>query len=453
MQQKYRTVVRLAVREGPGTGHKRLSTQFDVGTIVTVRSSSRREADGYIWWQHDAGWSAEGTIDGRQVFMMAITAEPETPPPASGQQFRSLVRLSVRVAPSLFASRQPDTEIQPGQIITVRPDSRRESDDYIWWQHETGWSAEGRIDGTVTFLAPLVSTEPGDPVTPADPIEPVHGETCSFKVLKRLSIRAEPGLSAPRRGTLLPGMLLEAEEDSRCEADGFIWWHHMQGWSAEKAVDESVVFLGHPDTNPVESVSGNMNVDALPRLGTLFQRVPVDLAQTVWVQYFGNTRFAFSNGQNFNYPVFAQGLHSGLDFGSPNYAGIQVYAGVTGEFVRNDGFGVVVRSGEYVIVYQHLVNTDTFTPGGVVTPDTLIGTFDPSLRSNTHLHLEVRYDGENWIVNPLLFLPPAITTAITRRFSDFDQHFYSDENWQQWLTPLDQPVILRGGPLIGPTAM
>jgi hypothetical protein len=38
------------------------------------------------------------------------------------------------------------------------------------------------------------------------------------------------------------------------------------------------------------------------------------------------------------------------------------------------------------------------------------------------------------------------------KFPTYSKHFYSDERWNQWLTPLDQPVISRGGPVIGPTA-
>ncbi|MFW5708962.1 MAG: hypothetical protein ACOCX5_01955 [Chloroflexota bacterium] len=30
--------------------------------------------------------------------------------------------------------------------------------------------------------------------------------------------------------------------------------------------------------------------------------------------------------------------------------------------------------------------------------------------------------------------------------------FYITPRWQQWLTPLDQPVIRRRGPIMGPKA-
>jgi hypothetical protein len=120
--------------------------------------------------------------------------------------------------------------------------------------------------------------------------------------------------------------------------------------------------------------------------------------------------------------------------------------------LRNNRFGVGIQAGEYVIIYQHLVNTNSFVKGGQVTPDTVVGTLDPSLGSNMHLHLEVRYDREKWIVNPLLLVADEIRQGIMAKFPTFSKHFYSDERWNKWVTPLDQPVISRGGPVIGPTA-
>ena len=56
---------------------------------LEVDAASRTEADGYVWWQHAEGWSAERSVDGTQVFLIeksAVSAPtkskatPKTPP-------------------------------------------------------------------------------------------------------------------------------------------------------------------------------------------------------------------------------------------------------------------------------------------------------------------------------------------------------------------------------------
>ena len=60
----------------------------------------------------------------------------------------------------------------------------------------------------------------------------------------------------------------------------------------------------------------------------------------------------------------------------------------------------------------------------------------------------------NQIVNPLRVMPPEMQREITSRWKDLNKHFYSDSLWNQWLSPLDQPVLdlqLKGQEvIIGP---
>jgi hypothetical protein len=78
-----------------------------------------------------------------------------------------------------------------------------------------------------------------------------------------------------------------------------------------------------------------------------------------------------------------------------------------------------------------------------------VGEVEGSLQ---HLHLEIRYQS-TMIVNPLLFIDEQTRQAIIARFPPTGQFgFYSSPRWNQWLSPMDQPTIAVGGPMIGPRA-
>jgi hypothetical protein len=271
-------------------------------------------------------------------------------------------------------------------------------------------------------------------------------------------VRGAARLTGTMLGWLEPGTLLTVDADSRREADGYVWWQHERGWSAERSSDGSQVFLVDPSVvidTPARRDDEPPSIDELPLRDELFARLPVALDQTDWWQYFGNNVFAYElwrDGKQWY--SYAQGLHGGVDFGNSRTRGVPIYAGVEGTFNFHDlrytpPNGLWVRVGAYTIIYGHVANPVSFGVGDPIFPGTRLGELE--FGGQNHLHLEIRYRGR-WIVNPLLFFLPADREALIKRFSPGPTYFYRDVGWNQWQTPLDQPVITLGGGLIGPHA-
>src|SRR5262249_52272072 len=156
---------------------------------------------------------------------------------------------------------------------------------------------------------PTTPTTPTPPVPPAPVPVPVGKPkpVANFKLMHVISlgvrVRSAPDAKAPQVGTLPQGtefLVDKTKADLRVEKDGYIWWKHNTGWSVERSLDGKEVLM--------------LDVYELPMLGSLFQRLPVRIEDTQWIQYYGNTGFAFRNGVRNSYDKFAQGLHSGLDF-------------------------------------------------------------------------------------------------------------------------------------------
>ena len=139
-----------------------------------------------------------------------------------------------------------------------------------------------------------------------DNIEVPNPTTREFLVSTyALNVRTQPSTD-PR--TLLPneqlhqGEQVEVFDTSRTETEGFVWWEHQAGWSAERTRSNSEVYMVDVD-------------DPIPPPDFLFERLPVDLNDLQWLYYYGNTVFAFLYGIQNNYDGYSQGLHGGLDFG------------------------------------------------------------------------------------------------------------------------------------------
>jgi hypothetical protein len=315
-------------------------------------------------------------------------------------------------------------------------------------------------------------------------------------VTTKLRIRSLPTRQSEIRGELTRGDTIKADPASRTEADENVWWEHSAGWSAERAIEvdsDDDILMREISPQEEEEIEAGfldfpldpnepLNVNTLPLRDRLFQRLTSDPDLIFMLQYFGNTRFAFSSGI---YDKFFQGLHPGLDLGSKDKDKlIAVFPGVGGTVPAKviapptDSYfprGVKVQVGDYVIIYGHLRAEPELVPvGTVLTPDTPIGhiatrediaAFDAAhperpLGFWPHLHLEIRFrfDNQTVILNPLLFFPNAIRERYAKippseqdliRYKD---QFQTAPDWNLWGDPFTQPVIRFGKELIGPRA-
>lgn len=457
----------LSVRREPGgTWLKSYGTGYE----FMADTDTEKTVNGYIWIQHDEGWSAKQSENQRQKFLEEVDdsetpVDPETP--AETLKLRATQQVRVRQAPTLSA--QDIRFLQEGEIIETQSDSRTERDGYVWWQHSEGWSASQSLDGRWVFMETVTVTEeptteepettntttspttsPTTPVPTPAPAVPT-AEIIELQASTDVRIRSEADLSGTFIKWMPAGTIVECNASSQVTNDGYIWLHHKDGWSAWKNVSGSTVFLVEPGT--VEGIvlmtPDGPDVTTLPSLKTLIKRLPVDLDNTHWWQYFGNNVYAYENGLKWGYDRYAQGLHSGLDFGNNN-SGIPVYAAFDCVFTRNDRYGLRAKSGDYTVIYQHLMNVPDFQVGQTITVNTKIGELDPASNLR-HLHFEIRYKGA-WIINPLLFMSDEMVEQITTKFVPGPRYFYESGAWKKWLTPLDQPVIKLGGSVVGPTA-
>lgn len=378
----------------------------------------------------------------------------------AGRTFRVVnAPLNIRNAPGINGTQVIGT-FAVDQTFTAIGEPR-EVDGFRWLQHERGWSAERSLNDGRVFVEVVVSDEVAAPTGEARP--PAVRRTLRV-VTPFLNIRNAPSLRAAIIGSLSGGERITEVGEPR-EADGFCWIQHERGWSAERTLDSREIFVSEVQALPpivtperVELPDGESFTPA-----ELFTRLPVALAQTQWIQYFGNTRFAYSlatdrNVQRRRAYLYAQGLHGGIDFGNAN-ADTPVFAGTSGRVsavrLNTDMYApnfVMVVSGVFTVVYGHVANV-AVSLGQNVTPDTRIANIDVAHNgSNGHLHLEVRYKG-HWIVNPLLFMRAELRQALISKFDSFATEFQPFDKWQ---TPLDQPVLKLSNPaqaiLIGPAA-
>lgn len=462
-RKRFRILVdRLNVRSAPDLRpESRTGVQLDSSDEIVVDADAWAEEEGFLWWNHGAGWSAERSLDEQRRFLEDLTPDvpridhdhPDGPgtPPEPGEpepeiprkRFRvETDRLNIRVEPGLGRSSATGTVLLTGEQITVPADAWQERDGFRWWQHTRGWSAERSLDDRFVFMEDLTPDIPRVEPPPPDPEEPpIDEDTRVFYVVRpELNIRSGPSLSGSIVGALAQGdrLIIDVSQPNvRVEAEGYVWWRHERGWSAERRTDNSIEWL--------------LDINQLPFRRTLFQRLPVRLEEIGWLQYFGNTDFAFEHGAEHDYPSYSQGLHGGLDFGN-SMANPPVFAGVDGIFLGPERFfgpnRVDIMVGDYTIVYGHLGHPAQISRGHPVTPDAVVGAIEDTRK---HTHIEVRYLNR-YIINPLLLMPQTLADAILGRFPPQPGTFKQTVNWTQWQTPLDQPIILRGGPVVGPTA-
>lgn len=503
----------LTVRSRPAQGREYLrATRLQRGDELLVDADAWVAQDGFRWWFHGTGWSAEVAPGSGLRFLEDLTPavarmntadpplaqfhaqadeapageEPEDEPPVVEEgvdapedgpveeedgdeegddagpetplkRFRVLVpRLGIRSHPALAGTLR-EARLPQGGTIQARPDAWVEEDGYLWWLHGPGWSAERSLDGRRRFLEDLTpetgrSAEGARGRQTAFPGAPPQRDGRNrWQVLAlTLPVHDGPGTGAVRSGRLQQGDLLRVPDDPArlVEADDYQWLQHDQGWSAVRRLDGRREFM--------------LNLDALPLLERLVLRHPVPLEEVNWAQYYGNTSFAWRRGREFGYHRYAQGLHSGLDYGCHSHVrpGPRVFAAIEGV---SDGRGqkygpnrLDVRVGPYRLIYGHLGSPANLPRKAPVVPQTVMGRIEDTLY---HLHFELRYR-DTYILNPLLFMPRHLVREFVARFPlevghDDDTHsrrFMQTESWDRWLNPLEQPVIRLGGEVIGPTA-
>jgi hypothetical protein len=377
-------------------------------------------------------------------------ADPSPTPIAPGvalKHFRVEAQvLNIRSEAGL-ARHSSNGVVRQGDIVQVHADAWAEKDGYVWWQYRTGWVVERSLDHRQRFMTDLTpEITPGRPVpnptpspAPATPSGPLGHLQRLMVVAAAVLICDEPRTDAIRLGRFRQGDTLLLDPTQRLESDGYVWWRHERGWIAERSLDGQETHI--------------LNINTLPLLGKLFQRHPVRIQETDWVQYYGNTDFAYRSGRYHNYHGFSQGLHGGLDYGKDpiNPANPPIFAGVDGLFAgRGLKYGpnrVDVVAGDYRIIYGHVGRPANLPRRTPVSPNAIMGMVE-NLR--IHLHLEVRYK-EKYIINPLLLMPQSLVDEFLGKFPPEPDEFFKNSRWDRWLSPLDQPIIRLGGEIIGPT--
>lgn len=440
--------------------------------IIEVDVASRAEVNGYVWWKHNKGWSAERSVDGLHTFMTEVTQEELTGP----RTFTVVAsQISIRDVPN--GKKLPE-KLKYGTQITVKAEDRAEAGGYIWWKHEKGWSAQRNVSGNEILMK---ESRPKPPVQAnglavgKSKVElPAHlmGKKLFLQVAKDVKIRAQPNTDT--RGTIIKtikrGATLEVDTTQITEADGYYWVKNASGWSAWTSLDGTDLFLAEPGTIPglVAVGENGPKMTDIPGYKEMIKRLPVDIGNTKWFQYYGNNMWAFTNGKAYGYDKYSQGLHGGLDFGNSDKSGIPVFAGIEGTFVKVDAtreknYQIWVKKGDLVYIYQHIINMRPFSPNQAITPDTQLGEIHHSSQGGgwDHLHFEIRFMND-WILNPLLFMPDELLESITAKFdpnkgnvnwgkTDTELNFfYKSPKWGEWYTPTDQPCIKLAGPVIGP---
>jgi murein DD-endopeptidase MepM/ murein hydrolase activator NlpD len=478
---QFRADQRVRVRTRPSLSAPDVTPDSTIalGATVTAPASSRTTADGYIWIQHAKGWSAERSVDGKTVFLTMTGMQNAPTPPAEPKPveppkpvdppkpvepkpaepkpatiiYRALNRVRTRTQPSLSAPDVvPDSTLALGETFTIDRENTVVADGYIWIKHPKGWSAIRSVNGAQVFL----QVTKQENTQPQPNPQPPPSERVEFQATEEVRFRATPGLSGTPLGWLAKNEKVMIDPASRTQTDGFIWVKHNKGWSAERSIVGGIVYLAKPLGAPEIGTSPHTH---LPHLKTLIKRLPVNIEQTNYFQYFGNNVFAYTDGKNFNYDGYSQGLHGGLDFLN-TATGVPVYAGVEATYINvrwnSPNRSVWLKVGDYTLIYQHITNPRPFKAGDKISPDTVIAEIEPL--PWYHLHFEIRYQ-ETWIVNPLLLMQDHLVNQIVGKFHPNKastggvsqlSYFYKTPSWTKWTLPLDQPLIRLGGPVVGP---
>jgi len=252
----------LSVRNIPGTTGARVG-ELPNGKIIEVDAASRVSVDGFVWWKHATGWSAEGSDNHKTIFMASVT--PSTTSPDAESHFYQVVNgpVSIRTTPDATSAKLG--ELPNGTVIEAIESAS--GGGFAWAHHAAGWSAIGKVDGTADFMR-LTATPPAvtpapvapspstpspaapapstpAPVTPSTPTSALAPAGTRFFLVTDgpVSVREKPEAAAKKVGELPNGVTIKVVENSRTVSGQFIYWQHADGWSAEGRSDASQVFM------------------------------------------------------------------------------------------------------------------------------------------------------------------------------------------------------------------
>jgi len=132
----------------------------------------------------------------------------------------------------------------------------------------TGETAPAIPSAPATNTAPPAPTAPAGQQTTATAPAPATSSTKKFEATGKVRIRDGASLSAQHLGWVEATTIVECEEESQTEADGYIWWKHADGWSAEKSSNGQQVFLQPALVigGPVVPISSREGFDDLNRI-------------------------------------------------------------------------------------------------------------------------------------------------------------------------------------------
>ena len=177
------------------------SAQLKRDDVLKVRIESRRDNDGWIWWEHadHAGyWSASETSPTASFSAVlmedftpkAVTTAPKKPiqPDEQSTKIMRVINqnVNVRTSPALPSDNGnyvADVQLTENDVLRVRLDSRTDNDGWIWWEHadHAGYWSASETSPTSSYSAVLmedftpVSKTPVQPPEPKQPI-PTQGK-------------------------------------------------------------------------------------------------------------------------------------------------------------------------------------------------------------------------------------------------------------------------------------
>ncbi|MCL4251109.1 MAG: C39 family peptidase [Anaerolineae bacterium] len=258
------------------------------GIQELIAKRFRKAIPNVIWFAWSDGMRNAGIVDTNnqpkqdiyQAFFRVVqAANTEVPPlrdPRFSKPFKVVYRKSLRVRKEPRAENSTlikDLFLTFGEVVYVDPNSRTASGDYIWWEHDQGWSAAERVDGTEYLMLPLdengnvIEPSAEEEVAPAAPPPPPAAEPVTttpvtptpekieFRVvIDGLRVRSQPrtGNDTLTNKRLSIGEIIEVEGNSATNSNGFIWWHHTRGWSASRSVDSNQVFMEKVEADDTE---------------------------------------------------------------------------------------------------------------------------------------------------------------------------------------------------------